>query len=115
MANKTTVDLTDVAKAVKDKYMPVYGLKNCLSAGLMLLGKLSTDQRENIILECTKPLTPDQQIDTLTDAVDIIKSQVRDAGGQVLIPGKKMQAAINKIRRELPTPAKSKQSQSQGG
>ncbi|MGA2324272.1 MAG: hypothetical protein ABSG22_10535 [Sedimentisphaerales bacterium] len=48
---KTTVDLTEVANKIRQKLFPVYGLRNILSAGLLLFDRLSGDEQKNIIAE----------------------------------------------------------------
>jgi len=45
----TTVVLTGKAKLVKEDLAPVFGLKNILSAGLILLDKLSADEKMKAI------------------------------------------------------------------
>jgi hypothetical protein len=47
----TTVVLTKVAQEVKEDLAPVFGLKNILSAGLLLFGRLSSDQQKDIIAQ----------------------------------------------------------------
>jgi len=47
----TTVNLTKKAQAIKDDLAPIFGLKNILSAGLMLLSKLTAEQQKSIIAD----------------------------------------------------------------
>ena len=54
MNKKTTVDLTEEAQRIKDKFAPIYGLRNILSAGLCLFANLSRNQREDIISNVNK-------------------------------------------------------------
>lgn len=49
MAKKTTVDLTGYAQDTKDRLAPIYGLRNILSAGLVLLDTLEPSDRERLI------------------------------------------------------------------
>ena len=49
--NTTTVVLTEKAQEIKEDLAPIFGLKNILSAGLMLLLKLSAEQKQSIISE----------------------------------------------------------------
>lgn len=65
--NPTTVRLTEKAQFIKEDLAPVFGLKNILSAGLLVFGKLTTIeqkvmiQRANGSLE-TEPLqNPDDE------------------------------------------------------
>jgi len=45
----TTVNLNVIAQAIKDDLAPVYGLKNILSAGLVLFSRLSATEREELV------------------------------------------------------------------
>jgi len=47
----TTVNLTQKAQNIKEDLAPIYGLKNILSAGLILFGKLSSDLQKDTIHE----------------------------------------------------------------
>lgn len=47
--NTTTVVLTDSAQEIKEDLAPIYGLKNILSAGIVLFGQLDSDQQKQII------------------------------------------------------------------
>lgn len=49
--DQTTVNLSEKAQAIKDDLAPVFGLKNILSAGLILFGKLTSDQQKQVIAE----------------------------------------------------------------
>ncbi len=49
MGKKTSVDLTDAVLPLKEKYQPVYGLKNILSAGVLLFDRIPQHLRERII------------------------------------------------------------------
>ena len=46
----TTVHLTELAQKVKIKYANTYGLRNILSAGLILFDQLESDQRERAVM-----------------------------------------------------------------
>ena len=47
----TTVDLTERAEKIKEQLRPIYGIKNILSAGLVLLAKLPVAERESAIAD----------------------------------------------------------------
>lgn len=49
--NTTTVVLTEKAQMIKEDLAPIFGLKNILSAGLVLIGKLSAEKKQEIITE----------------------------------------------------------------
>lgn len=53
MARKkhTTVILTEKAQFIKDDLAPIFGLKNIISAGLILFGKLTDANQKEIINE----------------------------------------------------------------
>lgn len=53
MASKqqTTVNLTEKAQLIKVDLAPLFGLKNILSAGLILMDRLSADEQKAIIAE----------------------------------------------------------------
>jgi len=46
---QTTVNLTEKAQTIKDDLAPVFGLKNILSAGLILFSRLSAEQKMQVI------------------------------------------------------------------
>ena len=62
----TTVLLSESAQKIKMELTPVFGLKNILSAGLILFGKLTSDQQKRAISESNgaepKPAT-DEDLD----------------------------------------------------
>ena len=58
--NQTTVVLTKKAQGVKDDLAPVFGLKNILSAGLILFDELSCSDQKIIILEANS-IQPQQE------------------------------------------------------
>lgn len=45
----TTVRLSGPAKRVKEDLAPIYGLKNIISAGLILLGRLTVEEQLEVI------------------------------------------------------------------
>ena len=49
--NITTVRLSEKALEIKRKLAPVFGMKNIVSAGLILLDRLSADQQKAVIAE----------------------------------------------------------------
>ena len=55
---QTTVNLSELAQKVKVDLAPVFGLKNILSAGLILFGRLTSDQQKQVIAEANgqKPM-----------------------------------------------------------
>lgn len=57
----TTVVLSGKAQEIKEDLAPIFGLKNILSAGLVLMGKLSAEQKQAIIAEANGTFTEGQQ------------------------------------------------------
>jgi len=59
--DQTTVNLNELAQKVKEDLAPIYGLKNILSAGLILFGRLSADQQKRAIAESNglEPMPPE--------------------------------------------------------
>jgi len=86
--NITTVRLSEKAFEIKKELALVFGLKNILSAGLLLFGRLSSDQQKRIIAEANgievKPesVPPSEaevyaNLDRLVQDVASIKAQIR--------------------------------------
>lgn len=48
---RTTVVLTSKAQTIKNELAPIFGLKNILSAGLILLKDKSTEEQKRTILD----------------------------------------------------------------
>jgi len=59
MASKeqTTVNLTKDAQRIKYDLAPIYGLKNILSAGLVLFNKLDGNEKQKLISEINKTVS----------------------------------------------------------
>ena len=53
--NPTSVVLNETVQKIKDELSPIYGLKNILSAGLMLFSRLSADDQKKVIAEINYP------------------------------------------------------------
>lgn len=49
--NPTTVRLSESVQKIKDRLSPIYGLKNILSAGILLFSRLSSDEQKKVIAE----------------------------------------------------------------
>lgn len=73
---QTTVNLTEKAQAVKEDLAPVFGLKNILSAGLILLDKLSAQQQKSTIAEANDEKTKQADKKTLKEVIAAIKEMV---------------------------------------
>ncbi|MCJ7777637.1 MAG: hypothetical protein MUP16_04920 [Sedimentisphaerales bacterium] len=83
---QTAVNLNETAQKIKDELAPIYGLKNILSAGLVLFGRLSAEQQRKTITgfnteEIEKPALKK----SLRDAIQAIKKTAKkDGAGNVI-------------------------------
>ncbi len=69
--NPTTVRLSENTRKIKEELTPIYGLKNILSAGLLLLSRLSDSEQKKMIAEVHQ-----------VEADEIVSSAEADATGQ---------------------------------
>lgn len=67
---KTTVNLTEKTEPLKQQLMPIYGLRNILSAGVLLFSKLDADNQRKAI-EIANGAEIDLDIDVKTDKVEL--------------------------------------------
>lgn len=51
----TTVNLSFCVQSIKERLAPIYGLKSIISAGLVLLDRLSDSEQKKIIQEVNAP------------------------------------------------------------
>ena len=78
----TTVVLAKSLESIKEKLMPIYGLKNILSAGLLLFSKLSDSEQKKIINDVhkmgskNKKTTPSQKRAEVKNALGVIREMV---------------------------------------
>ena len=59
--NPTSVVLNETVQKIKDELAPIYGLKNILSAGLAIFGRLSADEQKKAIAEVNSPTQEDTE------------------------------------------------------
>jgi len=59
--NPTTVRFTEKAKPLKDELAPIYGLKNIVSAGVLLFYRLSDSEQKKAILEANESIEQDEK------------------------------------------------------
>lgn len=50
----TSVTLNETVQKIKDELAPVYGLKNILSAGLLLFSRLPDSEQKKVVTEINK-------------------------------------------------------------
>lgn len=103
--NPTTVRLSEKAQVVKDDLASIFGLKNILSAGLILLGRLSAEQKQVIIAEAnnkdSKPKIKCSDID-MSECIEMVKHHVK-----YKIPSAEEKRLIEGLRQALgPEPKK---------
>jgi len=75
--NPTTVRLTESVQRIKMELSPIYGLKNILSAGLLLFSRLSDTEQKKIVAEVNKMVLADQQADEIvsTAEADVVRQK----------------------------------------
>lgn len=56
----TTVRFTEKTQPLKNSLMPIYGLKNLVSAGVLLFSRLSDSEQKKIILEANGIIEQDE-------------------------------------------------------
>lgn len=93
----TTVVLTKPAQAVKDDLAPIFGLKNILSAGLILFGKLSDAAQKAAIAKANspKPAQKDRKLD-INQAIEDVKYYVK-----FKLPGPEESKRLQDLRETL--------------
>ncbi len=101
MDEPTTVRLTGSAQIIKQDLANIYGLKNILSAGLILFGKLSSKEREQAIKEANGNLKPDSD-ESLDEQ---IRQLARDVATLTLKLERRASASVKKRprrKRDIP-------------
>ena len=81
----TTVVLNESVQKIKDELSPIYGLKNILSAGLLIFSRLSAEEQKQAIAEVNgqsigveKPERVVHRSMTLRDAIKQIVQRTKD-------------------------------------
>ena len=97
--NQTTVNLTEKSQAIKEDLAPIFGLKNILSAGLVLLGRLSAEQKQAIIAEANRknsePKIKCSDVD-INECIEFVKHFVK-----IKLPSPEEQRMIDSLRKAL--------------
>jgi len=78
---QTAVNLSKNVQKIKDELAPVYGLKNILSAGLLLFSRLSDTEQKKAVAEVNKMVADGRQSDEsprqqLHNAINRIKEML---------------------------------------
>lgn len=78
--NPTSFVLSNSIQNIKDELAPIYGLKNILSAGLLLLSRLSDTEQKKIIAEVNNAdfETLEQKPQTLRDFFKNIAKKAKE-------------------------------------
>ena len=83
--NPTSVVLNESVQQVKDELSPIYGLKNILSAGLLIFSRLSAEEQKQFIAEVNNQLIDVEKIGraakrpvTLRDAIKEIVRKTKE-------------------------------------
>ena len=117
---KTTVDLTEIAQSIKKGLMPIFGLKNVLSAGLLLFSKLSAEQQKHAIAEANGLQVESEPTEkkTLQGALDMIKEMVevekQQPGTIFRVLTTEEQSVINEFRKLIEPKLKPKKKLKRG-
>ena len=115
--NPTSVTFNETIQKIKDELAPVYGLKNILSAGLLLFSRLSDSDQKKIVAELNQMVDIDisaiqsryfsnaQSIRNVLREITLIEKQ--SPGTIVKILGEKDSALVDDFRKTLgPEPQK---------
>jgi len=80
---QTTVVLNEKAQSIKDELAPIFGLKNILSAGLLLFSRLSDTEQKKIIAEVNAKSAkePESHPANLRDALKEIVRKTKEQRG----------------------------------
>jgi len=75
---QTTVVLNESVQEIKDELSPIYGLKNILSAGLLLFNRLSDTEQKKTMAEVSRRARIDKEVDEIVSgAEDDVAKQKR--------------------------------------
>ena len=67
---QTAVNLNEFVQQIKDSLTPIYGLKNILSAGLLLFSRLSDSEQKKTVAEVNKMAKSAQEADEIVSAAE---------------------------------------------
>lgn len=113
--NPTSVALSGKIQKLKNELAGVYGLKNLLSAGVLLFNRLTDSEQKNIIKEVNRLAQPDD-VEVLSDEqiYEKLKQhfQFEPGGNKTQITSaKKVVRLIAEFRQRIPPVEKPKQQQ----
>ena len=107
----TTVILTDLAQEIKEDLAPIFGLKNILSAGLILMSRLSAEEKQTLIGEANgvEYNDPEEKIRKLKQLLSLVE------GSEYRILSKAESALVKQLRVALGPEPKHKKQKAKGG
>ena len=73
---RTSVDLTEFVQPIKERLVPIYGLKGILSAGILVFSKLPAEDREKAITEAQGLKIDKTSKKSLQGTIQIIKEML---------------------------------------
>ncbi len=116
--NPTSVVLNKTVQKIKDELSPVYGLKNILSAGLTLFGRLSADDQKKIIAEVNslssdsgntcQPGAAEKTHGQISKAVHVIREMSPDGSLSVKFLSDEDRQAVEELAELIHPKAKAK-------
>jgi len=105
MAKKTTVDLTDIAQSIKDSLTPIFGLKNILSAGLLVFSRLSAEDQKQVVQEASggkiAPATPKSLQNTIAMIKEMLEVEKQQPGTVFRVLSLDEQKIIDEFRQVM--------------
>jgi len=113
--NPTTVVLAEKAQRIKDDLAPIFGLKNILSAALLLFGKLSDTEQKQAITEANgakkeaMPPTAPEYVD-INKAIDDVTYYVK-----FKLPSAEEQKKLRELRKMLGPESKKQKKKNKSG
>jgi len=120
----TTIVLNKSVQKIKDELTPIYGLKNIVSAGLLLFSKLSDSEQKKIIAEVgKKPVTvksgylvPKNKKEAIRALLRSLKKTAETEPMTVIkILSQEDQKVVNELRELLAPAIKKVENKKQGG
>ncbi len=97
----TSVVLNDKVQHIKERLAPVYGLKNIISAGLVLFDGLSSDKQKKVIADMR--LGSKIEVDDIQTKFEKVKNIIKkvDNGTNTRILSETESAILNELRDAL--------------
>ena len=78
---QTAVNLNEFVQKLKDELAPIYGLKNILSAGIVLFSRLSDSEQKRIVAEVNKMAQASQLADEIVSGAEADAAKQKQKAG----------------------------------